>query len=60
MPKTNINTILKNGAAAKVKIIDYSSPEQIEKLKKLKKKSDQVLKNKESDPEKLRRIYINR
>lgn len=47
MPKTDINTILKNGANTQVKSVDYSTPEKKQELKKLKAKSEQVLKNKE-------------
>ncbi len=58
--KRNINDILKKGAKTKIKIIDYGSPAQIKKLKKLKEESDRVLKNKEVNPDNLARIFINK
>lgn len=44
MPKTDINTILKNGAKAKLAKVDYTSPEMKDKLKALKERNDKMYK----------------
>jgi hypothetical protein len=59
MPKTDINTILKNGSNTTIKEIDYTTQKQIEKLKQLKKKSETALLNKEVNLQKLNLIIIN-
>lgn len=58
MPKTNINTILKNGASTKIKSVDYSSPKKIKELKELRKRCDRVLRNKEVNWHKMDQIVM--
>jgi hypothetical protein len=60
MPRTDINTILKQGKDSKAEFVDYTTPEQIEKLKQLRKESEQSLKNKEVNIERLRNFIIKR
>jgi hypothetical protein len=60
MPKTDINTILKNGSATQIKTVDYSSTEKKEHLKKLKEKSETALQNKEVSIQKLSRFVIKK
>lgn len=60
MPKTNINTILKNGAATKVKNVDYSSHAKKRELEELKKKSETALQNKDVSIQKLSRFVIKK
>lgn len=42
--KTDINKILKKGSKTKVKSIDYSLPENQDKLRELKKQSEKAAK----------------
>jgi len=58
MPKTDINSILKEGAITRIKFIDYSTPEMQKHLEELKKKSDAVLKNKDVNWDRLSRMYM--
>lgn len=58
MPKTDINTILKNGKSTILNGIDYSHPRNKQRLKDLKKKSETALKNKEVNEFKLSRLII--
>ena len=60
MPKTDINKILKKGIKTKVKIIDYSRPAQIKKLKKVKAETELCLKNKDVNWYKMSQIIINK
>jgi hypothetical protein len=60
MPKTNINTILKNGAKAEVKEVDYTSPTEKQHLKELKKKSETALRNKEVSMQRLSSFVIKK
>jgi hypothetical protein len=60
MPKTNINTILKNGSATKLKNVDYSSVAKQSQLKELRKKSETALKNKDVSIQKLSRFVIKK
>lgn len=60
MPKTDINTILKNGSATQIKIVDYSSIEKKQQLRKLKEKSETALQNKEVSIQKLSRFVIKK
>jgi len=60
MPKTDINTILKNGSATQIKTVDYSSSTKKQQLKELKKKSETALQNKEVSTQKLSRFVIKK
>jgi hypothetical protein len=60
MPKTDINTILKNGSATQIKTVDYSSQEKKHQLGKLKEKSETALQNKEVSIQKLSRFVIKK
>jgi len=59
MSKTNIKDILKPGAnLSKVRIIDYNSPEQQERLRILRKQVDECLRRKRVNWDKISRMYI--
>lgn len=60
MPKTNIDTILKNGSTTKVRTVDYSSPVKRQQLKELKEKSEIALQNKEVSIQKLSSFVIKK
>ncbi len=60
MPKTDINTILKNGANTKIKTVDYSTPEQKAALKEMKLKSEESLNNKNINVHRLANMYITK
>jgi hypothetical protein len=60
MPKTNINTILKDGSKTTVDTIDYSSRTKKEELKQLKEKSETALQNKEVSIQKLSKFIIKK
>jgi hypothetical protein len=60
MPKTNIDTILKNGATTRPNRVNYSSAEKKRDLKKLKVKSDTALENKEVNIQKLSKFVMKK
>lgn len=60
MPKTNIDTILKNGSATKVEKVNYSTAGKRQQLKELRKKSETALKNKEVSIQKLSRFVVKK
>jgi len=60
MPKTDINKILKKGSSTKIRYIDYSSAENIKKLKELKRRSELCLKNRTPSDFELSQIIINK
>lgn len=58
MAKAEILTILKDGVNTRVDIIDYSTPDQQEKLKAMKRESEQSLGNKIINPHRLSKMII--
>jgi len=60
MPKTNINTILTNGANTKPNSVNYSSPAKKAELQELKEKSDTALRNKEVNIQKLSKFVMKK
>lgn len=58
--RTDINTILKDGANTKIKTIDYSTPFQQKRLKEVKERADIAMENKFISQYKLSKIIINR
>lgn len=55
----DVNDILKPGWQTKIKIRDYSSAEQKNKLQDLRKRRDAVLSSKNVNWDKLSRTYMN-
>jgi hypothetical protein len=60
MPKTDINTILKDGSETKVETVDYTSPLKKQELKQVKEKSETALQNKDVSLQKLNKFVIKK
>ena len=58
MGKVKANDILKKGAKLKSRDYDFSTPEAIERIRKVKEKQKKILKSKEVSIEDLRKIVI--
>ena len=58
MPKTDLKKIFKNGENFQFKPIDYSQPANANRLDKIKKEQDAILKRTDVDWKKLENVVI--
>lgn len=49
MPKADLKDIFKNGKDFKFKEVDYSTPEEVQSIEKLKTEQDKIIRQKDVD-----------